>query len=53
MLVFFNDPVKLADPAWNAVQLAIDMAERTAELSAVWRRRGHDLTLGGSVTFPV
>ena len=33
MLVFFNDPVKLDDPSWNAVQLAIDMRERTAELS--------------------
>ena len=33
MLVVFNDPVKLDDPSWNAVQLAIDMRERTAELS--------------------
>ncbi len=46
MLVFFNDPVKLDDPSWNAVQLAIDMRERTAELSTAWRRRGHELTLG-------
>lgn len=46
MLVFFNDPVKLDDPAWNAVQLAVAMRDRTAELSAEWKRRGHDLTLG-------
>jgi adenylate cyclase len=46
MLVFFNDPVKLDDPSWNAVQLAVDMRERTAELSTAWRRRGHELTLG-------
>lgn len=46
MLVFFNDPVKLDDPAWNAVQLAIAMRDRTAELSTHWRRRGHELTLG-------
>ena len=46
MLVFFNDPVQLADPAWNAVQLAIAMRDRTGELSAQWRRRGHELTLG-------
>jgi adenylate cyclase len=46
MLVFFNDPVKLADPAWNAVQLAIAMRDRTDELSTQWRRRGHELTLG-------
>lgn len=46
MLVFFNDPVKLADPAWNAVQLAIAMRDRTGELSIQWRKRGHELTLG-------
>ncbi len=46
MLVFFNDPVLLDDPAWEAVQLAVRMRDRTAELSETWRRRGHDLTLG-------
>mgnify|MGYP001817967945 FL=1 len=46
LLVFFNDPVKLDDPAWNAVQLAVAMRDRTAELSAAWKRRGHDLELG-------
>ncbi len=46
MLVFFNDPVQLDDPAWNAVQLAVRMRDRTGELSETWRRRGHDLTLG-------
>ena len=46
MLVFFNDPVPLDDPAWDAVRLAIAMQERTAALSQQWRRRGHDLALG-------
>jgi class 3 adenylate cyclase len=46
MLVFFNDPVKLDDPAWNAVQLAVAMRDRTADLSVEWKRRGHDLELG-------
>ena len=46
MLVFFNDPVLLDDPAWQAVQLAVVMRDRTAELSTEWRRRGHDLELG-------
>jgi class 3 adenylate cyclase len=46
LLVFFNDPVQLDDPAWNAVQLAVAMRDRTAELSAEWKRRGHELTLG-------
>ena len=46
MLVFFNDPVQLDDPAWEAVQLAIRMRDRTRGLSELWRRRGHELTLG-------
>ena len=46
MLVFFNDPVLLDDPAWNAVRLAVAMRDRTAELSTEWKRRGHDLELG-------
>ncbi|HUV19277.1 MAG TPA: response regulator [Ilumatobacteraceae bacterium] len=46
MLVFFNDPVQLDDPAWNAVQLAVEMRDRTAGLSTEWKRRGHDLELG-------
>ncbi len=46
MLVFFNDPVPLDEPAWHAVRLAIAMRDRTAELSRQWRRRGHELTLG-------
>ena len=46
MLLFFNDPVRLDDPAWNAVRLAVSMRDRTTELSRHWRRRGHDLSLG-------
>lgn len=46
MLVIFNDPIQLDDPAWSAVRLAVSMRDRTAELSDQWRRRGHDLTLG-------
>jgi class 3 adenylate cyclase len=46
MLVYFNDPLRVDDPAWNAVRLAIAMRERAAELSTQWRRRGHDLQLG-------
>jgi len=30
MLVFFNDPMKLDDPAWNAVRLTVAMRDRTA-----------------------
>lgn len=46
ILVFFNDPIPCADPAWQAVHLALDMRDRTGELGQQWRRRGHDLQLG-------
>lgn len=46
MLVFFNDPIPCDDPAWHAVQLGIDMRDRTADLSRQWKRRGHALELG-------
>ena len=46
MLVFFNDPIQIDDPAWQAVRLAVAMRDRAAELSEQWRRRGHDLELG-------
>lgn len=46
MLVFFNDPVPCVEPAWQAVQLAVAMRDRTTELSEVWRRHGTELTLG-------
>ena len=46
MLVIFNDPIQLDDPAWSAVRLAVAMRDRTGELSEQWRRRGHELTLG-------
>ncbi len=46
MLVFFNDPVECAEPAWQAVQLAVAMRDRSTALSAEWRRRGHELALG-------
>ena len=46
ILIFFNDPVPLDDPAGNAVRLALAMRDRTAELSQLWRRRGYELSLG-------
>lgn len=46
MLVYFNDPMPIDEPAWNAVRLAMAMRDRTGELSAQWHRSGHDLSLG-------
>jgi adenylate cyclase len=46
LMIFFNDPFPCADPPLQAVRMSLAMQERIAELSAGWRRRGHDLALG-------
>ncbi len=46
MMVFFNDPVPVTDPAERAVRMALAMAERVSELSVAWKKRGFDLALG-------
>jgi adenylate cyclase len=46
MMVFFNDPVPIANPAERAIRMAVAMRARVAELVAGWRRRGYDLGLG-------
>ncbi len=46
MMVFFNDPVPVPDPAERAVRMAAGMRERVAALAGGWQRRGFDLHLG-------
>jgi class 3 adenylate cyclase len=46
MMVFFNDPVPVANPAEHALRMALAMRDRVAELSGQWRRQGWDLALG-------
>jgi class 3 adenylate cyclase len=46
MMIFFNDPVLVANPGERAIRMALAMRERVRELAAGWRRRGHDLALG-------
>jgi class 3 adenylate cyclase/putative methionine-R-sulfoxide reductase with GAF domain len=46
MMIFFNDPVPVPNPAERALRMALIMRERVQELSAQWRRRGYDLALG-------
>ena len=49
MMLFFNDPIRVADPTNRAVRMAIAMRDRAAELSEAWRRHGHDLGFGVGV----
>jgi class 3 adenylate cyclase len=46
MMIFFNDPVPVPDPAPRAVRMAVAMRARVAELSTTWRSQGHELDLG-------
>ena len=46
MMIFFNDPVPVQNPAERAIRMALAMRERVAELSAQWRKRGYELDFG-------
>jgi len=46
MMIFFNDPVVIPDPAERAIKMTIAMRERVAGLAAQWRKRGYELDLG-------
>src|SRR4029434_6327689 len=40
MMVFFNDPVEVPNPAERAVRMAVAMRDLAADLAAQWRKRG-------------
>jgi adenylate cyclase len=46
IMVFFNDPVPVADPSPRAVRMALEMQQAIGRLGEGWRRRGHELTMG-------
>ena len=44
-MVFFNDPLAVANHELQAVRFAVAAQERFAELAGVWRKRGIELGL--------
>jgi class 3 adenylate cyclase len=46
MMIFFNDPVPVPNPAQRAIRMAVAMRDRVAELIVKWRKRGFDLDFG-------
>ena len=46
MMIFFNDPLTVPNPAERALRMAVAMRDRAAALAARWRRRGYELDLG-------
>ena len=46
MMIFFNDPVPVPNPAERAVRMTLAMRDRVDELVGRWRKRGYRLDLG-------
>ena len=49
IMIFFNDPVPLPNPADQAVRMALAMHVRFAQLASGWKKRGYDLSMGVGV----
>ena len=49
LMVFFNDPVPVAEHELEAARLALAMQERVGELADGWRKRGYQLGLGAGI----
>ena len=46
MMIFFNDPVLVPNPAERAVRMTVEMRSRAEELAARWSRLGYELRVG-------
>ena len=46
VMVFFNDPIPVPNPALQAVQTALEMRMAIEALTEKWRRLGHELGFG-------
>jgi class 3 adenylate cyclase len=46
MMIFFNDPVPVPNPAERAIRMALAMRAKVAELTSKWRKLGHELDFG-------
>ncbi|MFQ5874709.1 MAG: GAF domain-containing protein, partial [Dehalococcoidia bacterium] len=46
MMVFFNDPVPVPNPAERAIRMALAMREKLGDLIVNWRKLGYELDIG-------
>ena len=46
VMVVFNDPVPVDNPALQAVLMALEMRDAIGALTEKWRRLGHDIGFG-------
>ena len=49
LMVWFNDPVPVAEHQLQAVRMAVAMRARFDALAAGWRKKGYDLGMGAGV----
>jgi class 3 adenylate cyclase len=52
VMVVFNDPIPVDNPALQAVLMAIDMRAAIGELIEKWRKLGHDIALALHTVLP-
>jgi len=50
MMIFFNDPVPVPNPAERAIRMAVAMRDRVHDLTTAWRKRGYELSLGVGIS---
>jgi class 3 adenylate cyclase/CheY-like chemotaxis protein len=46
IMTFFNDPIRVIDPAKQAIRMALQMQATFEKLAVNWRKRGYDLDIG-------
>jgi adenylate cyclase len=46
IMVFFNDPIPIPNPAERALRMALSIRERIGHMAEGWVKRGYDLSLG-------
>ena len=46
VMLIFNDPVQLPDPALSAVRMAVELRDSVGKLSQDWRKLGYELNCG-------
>jgi class 3 adenylate cyclase len=46
IMIFFNDPLVIENPAEKAVRMAIRMQAESPRLTLAWKKRGYDLRMG-------
>ncbi len=51
ILIFFNDPFPIDEPARRAAEMALAMQQGFAPLRARWEKQGYDLNLGIGIAF--